>query len=481
MKKLIIALGLMGMIFSCSDEHYESLNVDPTLPADVPADFLVNAATVALFDQMITPNQNLNAARFMAQYWTQTTYVDESNYNLNERDITGQHWTRIYTNVLYDLYDAKNKVESYELSTDYSQATKTNQLAIIEVLEVYTWQQMVDTFGNIPYSEAFQGLENPAPAFDDARTIYADLLVRINSAINSINSSGNGFEGDSVYGGNAEQWKKFAASLKLKIAMRLADVDPSTAATAASQAVSTGVFTSNADNFTLPYMTADPNTNPLWEDLVLSGRADFVGSNTLVDIMNNLDDPRRFAYFRENMGDGVFVGGPYGAEGNTYGNSSQPGEILHDPAFPGTLMDFSEVSFLLAEAVARGYAVGGTVEVHYNNAITASLEYWGVESAAITSYLAQADVAYSTAPGTWQQKIATQFYLAMYNNAFEGWSVVRKFDYPVMQLSGFEELPYPKRYTYPISERTINPDNYTQASEAIGGDEQQTKIFWDVN
>lgn len=480
MKKLIIAFGLLGTILSCSDDYYESLNQNPTLPSDVPADFLVNSATVALFDQMITPNQNLNAARFMGQYWTQTTYVDESNYNLNERNITGQHWTRIYTNVLGDLEDAKRKVETYPTSETYTQATKDNQLAIIDVLQVFTWQQMVDTFGNIPYSEAFQGLENPTPAFDDARSIYDDLLSRISAAIAAMDTSGTGFQGDSVYEGDISKWKKLAASVKLKLAMRLADVDPGTASTAAGQAIATGVFTSNDDNFTLPYMSTQPNTNPLWEDLVLSDRQDFVGANTVIDIMNDLDDPRRPIYFKENMGEGVFVGGPYGAEGNTFANSSQVGAILHEQTFPGTLMDFAEVSFLLAEAAERGFGAGNA-ETHYNNGVRASMEFWGVSEADISAYLASSDVAYATAPGDWKEKIARQFWVAMYNNAFEGWSVWRKLDYPEMHISGFENMPVPYRYTYPISERTINPDNYDQASAAIGGDEQSTKLFWDVN
>lgn len=481
MKKIIIALTFMGAVFSCSDDYYESLNEDPTLPSDVPADFLVNAATKALFDQMITPNQNLNAARFMAQYWTQTTYTDESNYDLNGRDITGQHWTRIYTNVLYDLEDAKNKINSYPLTDSYTLSTQTNQLAIIDILQVFTWQQMVDTYGNIPYSEAFQGLDNPAPAFDDARTIYNDLLARINSSINALDISGQGFGGDSVYEGDISKWKKFAASIKLKLAMRLADVDAGTAGTAAAEAVATGVFSSNADNFTTPYMSTQPNTNPLWLDLVLSGRADFVGANTLLDIMNTKEDPRRPLYFKENMGENTFVGGPYAAEGNLYANSSQVGALLHEATFPGTIMDYSEIEFLLAEAAERGFAVGGSAESHYNNAILASMEFWGVSTDDAMAYLSRPDVAYSTASGTWKEKIGVQFYLAMYNNAFEGWSVVRKFDYPEMNISGVSELPYPKRYTYPISERTINPDNYDQAASAIGGDEQQTKLFWDVN
>src|SRR5690606_35301008 len=156
------------------------------------------------------------------------------------------------------------------------------------------------------------------------------------------------------------------------------------------------------------------------------------------------------------------------------------GEVLHDPTFPGTLMDYAEVSFLLAEAAERGFGVG-SADTHYTNGVRASLEFWGVSDADITAYLASPDVAYATAPGSWKEKIARQFWLAMYNNAFEGWSVWRKLDYPAMHVSGFENMPAPHRYTYPISERTINPDNYDQASSAIGGDEQSTKLFWDVN
>ena len=481
MKKLIITIGLLGTIFSCSDDYYESLNQDPTLPTDVPANFLVTAATVSLFDQMVTPNVNLNASRFLAQYWTETTYIDEANFDLNGRNITGRHWTEMYGDVLFDLEDAKNKVESYPLTSTYSQQTKDNQLAIIDLLQVYAWHQLVDTFGNIPYSEAFQGLENPIPAFDDAATIYDDLLSRVSADISMLNLSGNGFDNDPIYNGNISAWRKFAGSLKLKIGMQLADVNPAKAQAAATEAITTGVFTSNADNFSLAYQSTTPNVNPLYDDLVLSGRSDFVGANTIIDIMNAKNDPRRPVYFKENMGSGVFIGGVYGGEENTFGNSSQIGALFHESTLPGTLLEYSEVEFLLAEAVERGFGVGGSAESHYNAAILASMEFWGVDAGMADNYLSSPGVAYGTAPGTWQQKIAVQFWIAMYNRGFEGWTVWRKFDYPELNLPAFSENPIPTRYTYPVSEQTINPDNYDQAAEAIGGDEQTTKLFWDVH
>jgi hypothetical protein len=376
----------------------------------------------------------------------------------------------MYTNVLYDLKDSKSLADS------------NNKKAMIEVLEVYTWQQLVDTFGDIPYSAALLGGEDPTPAYDNDADIYNDLLTRINSAISMFDASGDaGFtSADVIYGGNISKWQKLANSVKLKLAMRIADVNSTVAQQAAQEAVAAGILSSNADNAIISYESSTPNTNPLWVDLVQSGRSDFVISNTLVDYMNNLSDPRREFYFDDNLGSGVYVGGPYG-DNNAFTSYTHIGEMLHDPTFRGVLLDYSEMQFLLAEAVERGYTVGGTAEEHYNAGITASMEDWGVDSSSISSYLANPSVAYSTASGTWREKIGFQFWLAMYNRGFEGWCVYRKYDAPVMNVAAESGLPVPTRYTYPLREQTLNGANYTAASSAIGGDELDTPIFWDVN
>lgn len=471
MKKILMLLMTTVFLFSCdSNQEYEDLNKNPNKPTDVSSESLFTSSVKSLFDQMESTNVNINVYRLFAQYWTETTYTDESNYDLITRNIPANHWSELYRDVLFDLKDAKSKADS-----DIKKAQ-------VEVLEVYTWQQLVDTFGDVPYSEALLAGENVVPAYDDAATIYADLITRINSAINLLNT-GTGLpysDADLIYGGDVTSWKKFANSVKLKLAMRIADVDNSTASTVAQQAVAGGVFTSNDDNATLQYLSSTPNTNPLWVDLVQSNRSDFVAANTIVNYMNTLSDPRRPYYFQQNLGAGVYQGGVYGASNNPLLNSLA-GSSMYDPTFRGVLLDYSEVEFLLAEAAERTYSVGGTAALHYTNAITASMEDWGVSSTDIVTYLAKPEVAYLTASGTWRQKIGFQFWLAMYNRGFEGWCVYRKYDAPVLNQAAKTDLPVPKRYTYPLFEQTLNLDNYTAASVAIGGDQMNTPVFWDVN
>lgn len=471
MKKYLTLFSVLLLASCATDESYENLNRDPNKPTNISAEALFNSSTKSLFDQMESTNVNTNVFRLFAQYWTETTYIDEANYDLVTRNITGNHFSEMYRDVLYDLKDAKSKV-----------ASETKK-GMIEVLEVYTWQQLVDTFGNIPYTNALNGSANPTPSYDDAKTIYIDLLARINTALSQLNSSDGGFtSADKIYGGNVLKWKKFANSLKLKLAMRVADV-PSMAALSKSEAeaaVSAGVFTTNSDNATLQYESATPNTNPIWLDLVQSGRSDFVVANTVVDYMNTLNDPRRSVFFDDNLGTGVYTGGTYGAS-SPYPNFTHIGDILHEPNFRGVLLDLAEVEFLLAEAKERNYNISGTAESHYNAAITASMQDWGINSTNITNYLSNSAVAYSTAAGNWRQKIGLQFWIAMYNRGFEGWSVYRKYDAPTLNIAAGSGLPVPKRYTYPVSEQTLNGVNYQAASTAIGGDLLTTKIFWDVN
>ena len=476
MKKIILTTLTIITLISCqSDDKYEDKNRDPKNPTQVSSEFLFNAATKSLFDQMTSTNVNNNIYRMLGQHWTETTYVDEANYDFNTRNITQSHWSEIYRDVLADLATAKiNNDADLTISAD----TKKTKNAQIEILTVYAWAQMVETFGDIPYSQALNAGQYVLPVYDDAATIYSDLLTRIAVAIPNLTDSGFG-TADKIYGGDTAKWKKFGNSLMLRMGVRVADVPAlATKSTAAIKAaVSGGVFTSNADNASLVYSNATPNTNPVWVDLVQSGRSDFVIANTLVDFMNNLSDPRRAVYFDQNLGAGVYEGGPYG-DNNAFSSYTHVSDRVIDPTNPSSLIDYSEVCFYLADAAER--SISGTpvnAAVFYNAGITASFDYWAAPN--VATYLANPAVNYATAPGTWKVKIGNQLWLAMYNRGYEAWTAWRTYDMPGFNLPAVSEDPVPTRYTYPISEQNLNKVNYTAASAAIGGDTQTTKVFWD--
>lgn len=473
MKKIIIGSFIALSIVACTDEDYARLNTDPKNPSQVPGSFLFTNGVKSLFDQMGSTSVNRNIFRLVAQQWTECQYTDETNYEIRNRSIPDTHMNLMYTNVLYDLKMAKASVESDGL---LSTAEKENQKAIITLIEVYTWQQLVDLFGNIPYSEALEGVNNTTPVYDDAYTIYKDLLVKVTDAYGSFNPSASGFENDFIYGNDIVKWKKFAASLKFKLAMRLADADPSLSKTEAEEAYNLGLISSNSDNFVLKYEDNTANANPLYADLVLSGRQDFVPADTFVDYLNELGDPRRTVFFDDNKL--PYIGGVYG-DFNTYTDFSHIGTVFYNRDIAGDLLDYSEISFLLADAKERGYNVGMDAASYYTQGITASMEYWGINSADIASYVSHPSVSYSTAPGTWKQKIGKQFWIAMYNRGFEAWTVWRMYDAPGLRLPAATGNPIPNRFTYPVRETNLNSANVAQAAAAIGGDTQQTKLFWD--
>ncbi|MDT7827112.1 SusD/RagB family nutrient-binding outer membrane lipoprotein [Pricia sp. S334] len=476
---VLLLLGLMG---SCADDMaLSSLNEDPKNPiSGVPDELFFTNAQRNLVDINATIDINFNVFRFVVQYASSPIYTEESQYNLQTRTIPSNYWRTLYRDILVDFKAARDELntdDSYNFSDRIP--IRENRLAIIQLMEIYTYAQLVDTFGNVPYSEALDG-ENITPAYDDAATIYQDLIANLNEAISALDADFAGYGGaDLIYDGDVSQWIKFANSLKLKLAMTLADVNPEQSRTLVEEAAP-NVFESNNDNALLPYLAAPPNTNPLWEDLVQSGRSDYFMADTFVDALNQLNDPRRDVFF-SNPIDGEYVGGEYAAGGD-FDTTSHFGDAFVDPQLPGNILDYSEVNFLLADAAARGYNVVGTPEEFYNIAIRASFDYWELPEADATAYLANPDVAYATAEGDFRQKIGTQMWIALFNRGAESWLQWRRFDFPVLNAAPQLTLDdIPVRYTYPIDEQSRNNANREAAASAIGGDNLDNKLFWDVN
>jgi hypothetical protein len=483
-KKVIYSLFLVitMLVTSCELPN----NIDPKNAEDVAPEAIFTNALIAMVDQMGSVNVNWNISRLLAQYESEVTYVTESRYNFSDRQIPDNYSAAFYRDVLINLKSAKTKLDAKEVAGDALIHQKANQIATLEVLSVYCYQVLVDAFGDVPYTESLMGGENSRPKYDDAYTIYKDLFARLDQAIADFDDGYDGFgTADILYNGDVGLWKEFAASLKLRMALRLADVSDFNANNAVAQAIAAGVFTDQSESAILKYIGVAPYVNSYYNEFVLGARKDFVPTNTLVDMMNTLNDPRRAIWFTQYpAGSGEFLGLTYGKKGaSSYSKFSHFADIiLFDPSYPVIICDYVEVEFLLAEAAERGLGGVTDAETHYNNAILASMSYWGVSDADAVAYLAQPEVAYTTADGTYQQKIGTQEWLGLFDQGIEAWAQWRRLDYPI--LNPPEAMTYadiPLRMPYPYNENKMNKANYDAASSAIGGDLASTKLFWDKN
>jgi hypothetical protein len=471
MKKILFISACIYLAAGCNKD-LSKLNIDQKNPSIVPSYTLFSNAEKNWATIVADANVNDNIFRLITQQWTETTYTDESNYNLNTRAIPDAWWRIIYKDVLKDLEETKKLIP-----TDVTDAgVQKNELAMVDILEVYSFQLLVNTFGDIPYTQALQDAIL-FPKYDDAKTIYYDLLSRLDTSIAALDASAGSFGGaDLLYGGDVEKWKKFANSLKLIMGITIADSDPAMAKTVVESAAP-GAFTSNDDNAVFYFLDAPPNTNPVWVNLVQSGRNDFVPASTIINLMKGLNDPRLPFYFTTDP-TGKYSGGIPG-NGATFSIYSHVTDAQQAPDAPYDILSYAQVEFTKTEAAERGMNVGGTAQEHYNNAVTASIEEWGGSAAQAATYLAQPSVNYTTAPGTYKQKIATQEYIALYNNGFDAWTMVRRLDYPTLPEPTHALSGFPVRFTYPILEQNINTSNYNAGASAIGGDVVETKLFWD--
>ena len=506
MKKILIFLLVFITVTGCKKLDY--LNENTKDASVVPGEALFNGATRALLNQLFTANVNDNNTLLFVQYFAETSYPQESQYDMVTRPITARNMNTLYRRVLMNYKEAARVLNITPL-LEVPQKQRDNQLAIIEIMSIFTWSNVVETYGNMPYFDALDYLK-PNPKYDDGLVIYKDLIARLNAAIGKLDPAfaGMGEGYDNIYGGDmaaTAKWIRFANSLKLRMGLMISDIPASVDATTPALAKTTietaalNVFNdpitspSTGDKFACTFLTDSPNQNPFYYELVASGRSDFVLTSILVDPMNALNDPRRDGFMwtkvqLKNVAgeDSVlkYYGGGQGSSTNSYGSFTHIENSLLKPTRETVLMDYTEVEFLLAEASEKGFTIAGSAESHYNNAITSSIKYWGGNDADVTAYLAQPEVAYATAAGVWQEKIGTQAWYAYYLRGFTAWTSWRRLDYP--RLYAPEEhvqdvIGVPVRYIYAVSEQTLNGANYTTAAAAIGGDKANTRLFWDVN
>jgi hypothetical protein len=473
----------VALLGTACTKNLSSLNNNSKDPQTVPSGSLFLNGEKNLSDALTSTSVDEAPFRILAQTWTENTYTSEARYILTAGNSPQNWWNTLYStgtgSVLNNLVAATRA-----FPTDVTDAgTLRNDQDIADILQVYAWSLLVNTYGNVPYTKAFID-SIPFPAYDDARTIYTDLLHRLDTAVSGLNvNAGSLGSNDQIYQGDPAHWIRFGATLELKLAIVVADVDAATAGTYVQKALATGVFTSNTDDALLAYEASPTtNANPVYQALVISGRHDFSPCDLLVDTLVAWNDPRLPLYFTTI--NGVYAGGVPGA-GNGYVKFSQLASAWLAPTFPGTLLDYSEAEFLQAEAVERNLTTGSAA-THYNNAVTAAIESWGGSAGDAADYLAQPAVAYATAAGSWRQKIGFQQWIAYANRGWDAWTTIRRLGYPNIDAINppvGAQGNLPRRFTYPGDEESSNSIHWAQAVQAVNGsatDAVATKLWWDT-
>jgi hypothetical protein len=461
----------------------DDINHTPNKPTTSDPNFEITGAEKSAMDILYSTLQNGYFGMQFAQYWSGNSRVADSQYAIDEGN-NSAFWTALYKS-LFNL----NQVIVLNNESGVNPAA-ANQNAIAKILQIWIYQILTDTYVNVPYTEALKLGTTIVPKYDDAKTIYSSLVDTLQAQINLLDPSQPTFgPGEVIYKGDVAAWKTLGHSLLLRLAIRMADADPAKAQSII-EANYQLAMTSNANNAQFLYTGVTPNRFPM--DETERSIIDFSVSSTLVDYMKSVNDPRLPIYARPTT---IKTDDPTLITGLRYGTTendpsrlpkddySFPGTKIYSSAMPAILMTYPEVEFILAEAAARGYAVGDAA-THYTNGIKASMTYWGITTG-VDDYIAT--VPYDAAD--WKNRIGTQKWLALYPQGFQAWFERIRLDFKkpggdALFLAPFNgsldpNVPFvPYRLTYPTGEQTQNKASYDAAVTAIGADNKGVKNWW---
>ena len=375
-------------------------------------------------------------------------------------------------------------------------------------MKSYAFYALTDVFGNIPYQsygnkdEDFQALqqnpENITPKYASQEKIYADILSELKAAGDTLikyQSETTFGKADIIYAGSNQKWAKFANSLRLRFSTRIKDKNQALYQEHFQDALSKGVFTSNADNAAFKYSATSPNEAPLYRATVTANRKDFAISNIFANLLQGkntilpVSDPRLPIYALPATATNTYVGLPYGLANDQAGKFaatgvSLPGAVINAANYAEVLMEYAEVKFLVSEYNSWSQA-------DYASGVRASLEKWGVSADNVNTYL-------ESLPAASKENVLTQKYIALYMQGLESWSEYRRTGYPSFLVKEGDvvfqgtidgaEVTYrfdplfgdggvPGRLYYPTKEQNVNKANYQEALSAQGNDKIETKLW----
>jgi hypothetical protein len=480
----LLAAGFL-LVTACTDD-FEEINRNPNASEAINPEFLMSEVIISTayeYQNEAYFDKPASAARYI-------TLVRNEGNDLFGWGPTG--WDNIFRRL-------SNNKNFY----DQAEARKQDQyLAIATILRAFNFAYLTDLWGDVPYNEALLSKDKGVvhPKYDTQETIYPDLLAQLKEANDRLAATALEIDkkADVMYGGDATQWRKFANSLRLRLLLRASSKYPRAAAEMQeilSNPSQYPIFTENDDNAEVAYI-GDIGANSWPGGAKANAFNEFdkrKPSKELVDKLLARNDPRLEAWIapvdtkdgalvdqNEYVGVPNAIQAPYDYNGGN-DNISRLSEMFNQdnhPMVKASLMTYTEVLFILAEAVQKGLAAvpGETAESLYTKGIESSMDYYDLADAAEEGdYYNQPLVKYN---GTLEQLIE-QKWLALFLKGAEGWFDHRRTGFPKFTLGpAAAQRTIPLRYIYPESERSYNDAQYRVAVASMGADERNTPMWY---
>jgi hypothetical protein len=459
-----ISIIILAILMQACFSDFEETNTDPNAINEVKSDLLLTSITFNTVAAL-----NTEAFVFTAEIMNQNL-LDSRNPNdvglLNFR--ARGPWRTLYT----QLADVELALVSAK------EANLINQEAALKVLRSWIYSTLTNLYGDIPYSELLNTTEeNLLPSYDLQENIYPNILSELEDANNLFDENSDPVAGDIIFDGDILKWKKFCNSLRLRLLMRVVDVNGLNAANQISNIVSDAsnnpIMESNGDNALLDY---NGDNESIYSISNLSNFTGYYGSELMINTLLGFGDTRLDVFFDPSVnsvqaGTPEYKGWVFGQNNLTADLSSTDDSFADRAIRDGIIMTYTELQFILAEVAQRGI-IANNAETYYNNAITSSFEYWNASLP--SGYLTQNGVLYDDALET----ILLQKWLAGFTTPYETWFDYRRTglpDIPIDPDAGLNSLPL--RFGYPDSEISLNATNYNAAVVRIGEDEPTTSMW----
>lgn len=506
----IISLAISTLVFTqCTDSYYDYNKTGVNDEEGARDQYFLRTHMTNMQNWIIPSNEHANQFTEQLLGGTYGGYFADINPGFNNRNFSTygpeDGWTAATFNNAME-----NVMTSY--NTVLTMTEDPVLLSVASINKVMAMSRITDIYGPIPYSRV--GADGALNAeYDSQEKVYETMISQLNDAIATLTTNEtNDFtsKADRIYAGKVVGWIKLANSIKLRMAVRMVNANPTLARSTAEEVMANayGPILSNDDNANLVLTSTNPYSYGFY---TWGNGGDTHISADITSYMNGYGDPRRAVYFTESSFGGYvgFRNGvtiPAQTVGQQYTNMNAA--IYSQSSM--RLMNAAEVAFLRAEGALRGWNMGGTAQELYEEGIALSFSQWGATGA--DNYITDAtsrperyvdplgSFSYSGVPATitvaWSnganfetnlERIITQKWIAIYPNGIEAWSEFRRTGYPklmpvILNNSGgiVNSTRMARRLRFPNSEYTGNRENVQNAVSSYldGPDNMATDLWW---